>query len=756
MNHHHHRLGQSTTTNNNNSNDNDDDDDAKQKRQDVEIVCTRPGAYAVQEPAKGRSSEQQLRLKAPPNNSSADDNDDDDDCGSSDLTEPRSNKDDEYNHNNNNNEAATAAFVVVAAQAVDNDNNNEAQMQERAKTLEQQAARIAQLEEQARQVRQMEIAVFRLALKKKKQQQKKQLLVDTTTTTTTTQKDTSHSSTDVETGRTTQELWFQPSPSAENSEVDSFSLDYSTTTSTSSDEGRHKLWQCCRSHGRYGCCCRRLSVMVLIVLVVIAAVVAVSLLVLVDNDNNNNTATPDHAGPPNMMEITTPAPTRAPLTTPGSLSPTTEPTALPTAAPSALPTAAPLYWSPLTGGSGSGSGLQATTANAFLGASLALHGNLVASAVVVNDNDTTAVVQLFAYQAQTKEWSAPLAVLEVNDPQPSLALSSSVLAVGSPATNQVHILRKSNDNDSSADSWTVETVLQGVAVGDAFGTAVSLSADGKVLAVGAPENDDRARIAGHVRVYGYDDNHSSNNNKAAWKQLGVFLGSGDLEGQFAGDRFGSAVAVSADGLVVAAGAQRNDDNGGDAGHVRVFRYDSWLDQWKPLGGSAVVGAAAGDWFGKAVALSADGSVLAATSRRSSANGKNAGEVRVMRLDSETNAWVSMGESILGRNAGDHFGTSVSLSADGTLVACGATHYDDTAGNNVGAVQLLGYDSATDEWNQVGETIEGERAGDFFGTTVALSADGTVVASGGPSHDDDEAGLSNTGQIRVFAAPPSEE
>ena len=39
--------------------------------------------------------------------------------------------------------------------------------------------------------------------------------------------------------------------------------------------------------------------------------------------------------------------------------------------------------------------------------------------------------------------------------------------------------------------------LHGQAAGDEFGFSVSLSSDGKRVAVGAPENDGR----GHVRVY---------------------------------------------------------------------------------------------------------------------------------------------------------------------------------------------------------------------------------------------------------------
>ena len=51
-----------------------------------------------------------------------------------------------------------------------------------------------------------------------------------------------------------------------------------------------------------------------------------------------------------------------------------------------------------------------------------------------------------------------------------------------------------------------------------------------------------------------------------WLQLGE-----DLDGEAAGDGSGFSVALSSDGKTVAIGAWGNNDNGVDAGHVRIFR-----------------------------------------------------------------------------------------------------------------------------------------------------------------------------------------
>lgn len=55
-------------------------------------------------------------------------------------------------------------------------------------------------------------------------------------------------------------------------------------------------------------------------------------------------------------------------------------------------------------------------------------------------------------------------------------------------------------------------------------------------------------------------------NTDQWKQVGE-----NIDGEGKDDRFGVSVALSRDGTIVAAGAIYNDGNGLDSGHIRVFR-----------------------------------------------------------------------------------------------------------------------------------------------------------------------------------------
>jgi len=121
-------------------------------------------------------------------------------------------------------------------------------------------------------------------------------------------------------------------------------------------------------------------------------------------------------------------------------------------------------------------------------------------------------------------------------------------------------------------------------------------------------------------------------------------------------------------------------------------------------------------------------------------------VRVYRLSNTNNDWNQLGEDIDGEAAGDSSGDAVSLSADGTTVAVGAK-YNDGNGNNSGSVRVYRLSNTNNDWNKLGEDIDGEAAGDYSGYAVSLSADGTTVAVGAP-------GASHVRVFQIVSPPPS--
>ena len=262
--------------------------------------------------------------------------------------------------------------------------------------------------------------------------------------------------------------------------------------------------------------------------------------------------------------------------------------------------------------------------------------------------------------------------------------------------------------------------IDGEASGDQSGRIVSLSRDGNIVAIAARYNDDGGDAAGHVRVYEYDT--------TTWIQLG-----GDIDGENAGDESGVYISLSGNGTRLAVGAFQNDGGGTNAGHVRVYEYDSF--NWVQLGGD-IDGEAAGDESGFSVALTSDGTRVAIGTRYNDDGGSDAGHVRV--FDYNSSAWVQLGGDIDGAATDDNCGYAVSLSNDVARVATGCP------GRGSGRVQILEFDSST--WVQVGEDIDGASVGDLSGASVSLSSDGTRVAIGSPNNDD---GGTDAGHVRIF-------
>ena len=138
--------------------------------------------------------------------------------------------------------------------------------------------------------------------------------------------------------------------------------------------------------------------------------------------------------------------------------------------------------------------------------------------------------------------------------------------------------------------------------------------------------------------------------------------------------------------------------------------------------------------------------MAAGADNSDSNGTNSGNVRVFVYDSGTNRWNQLGHEMMGESEGDLFGQAVALSANGKVVAVGCRHSD---GNGVssGLVRVFAYDPPTDRWIMPRQDLDGMREEDNFGSSVALSADGNVVAAGAKFHDGNGA---YSGQVRVFS------
>ncbi len=258
---------------------------------------------------------------------------------------------------------------------------------------------------------------------------------------------------------------------------------------------------------------------------------------------------------------------------------------------------------------------------------------------------------------------------------------------------------------------------------DRSGFSVSMSADGRRVAIGAPFNDGNGSDInyGHVRIYEW--------NGSAWVQLGQ-----DIDGEAARGESGSSVSMSADGSRIAIGAPRIN---GSSGQVKVYYWNgsSWLQLGSDIDG------AAGDVSGWSVSINADGSRVAIGAWANDSNGTDSGVVRIYEWNES--AWVQLGSNIIGEAAGDESGTSVALSADGTRVAIGATG-NDANGSASGHVRVYGYSGSS--WVKIGQDIDGEAAGDLSGKAISINNNGTRVAIGAPNNGGNG---QNSGQVRIY-------
>lgn len=322
--------------------------------------------------------------------------------------------------------------------------------------------------------------------------------------------------------------------------------------------------------------------------------------------------------------------------------------------------------------------------------------------------------------------------------------------------------------------WTqIGSDIDGVAEDDMFGFSVDISDDGNIIAVGARDNNDiggEYEQPGHVRVF---QNISGN-----WVQLGNTIY--DLPKDYdytTRQRFGWDVSLSSDGFTLIVGKSSDIDfevykysgddwvkygstifqdfdnpkavsissDGntiaymGSIAEVNIMRYNNGT--WTRLG-SVIEGGVYSFAYHPSLCLSADGSVLAVGDHDQGEF--HNGLVRVYKYEDED--WVQLGRDF-GSNSGDnqYYGNSVSLSADGSVLAIGAPSAIDLYSEVLTSFASV-YKYESGQWNLIGDHIYEEAYGDRFGWEVSLSNDGSILAVSG--HRNDDAGVT-AGHVRVF-------
>jgi len=261
----------------------------------------------------------------------------------------------------------------------------------------------------------------------------------------------------------------------------------------------------------------------------------------------------------------------------------------------------------------------------YAGHSVALSGdgNIVAFGAIYNDNFATDAgqVKVFALEANGiwKQMGGDInGIIELGEAGRSVSLSNDgfTLAIGAPFDfeNGSYMAGIVQVLTWNGNEWKqLGQILEGQVIDDGFGNSVSLSSNGRVVAVGAPFPTGD----GFVEIHAYDG--------AIWVPLG-----NAIQGEDPNDQFGRSLALSSDGLTLAVGAYKNNGTGILSGSTRVLEYDGVAHAWKQVG-MDIDGEAAYDRAGWSVSISSDGNTFVTGARLNDGMGESAGHGRVFNF-----------------------------------------------------------------------------------------------------------------------------
>lgn len=293
----------------------------------------------------------------------------------------------------------------------------------------------------------------------------------------------------------------------------------------------------------------------------------------------------------------------------------------------------------------------------------------------------------------------------------SVTIDGDWMVVGAPGNSEgsAYVFRRDDagtPNDGSDDRWLLSEQLKAddAASGDNFGESVSIHGD--TIVVGSYRDDDAGVDSGSAYVFA--------RSGTSWTQQAK-LTAADAA---AGDRFGRAVSVNGDSIVV--GSYLDDDAGTDSGSAYVFTRSgtTWTQQAKLTADNA----AAGDTFGWSVTI--DGDTVVVGSRDGDGVDTDSGAAYVFTRTGTT--W-SQQARLIGADgrSNDSFGASVAIDGDNLVV--GASQNRGVPGTPTGSAYVFSRTGTT--WTQQAKLVGSDAAGnDFFGGTVGISGDRIVVGS----------------------------
>ena len=273
---------------------------------------------------------------------------------------------------------------------------------------------------------------------------------------------------------------------------------------------------------------------------------------------------------------------------------------------------------------------------------------------------------------------------------------------------------------------------------DFFGYSVTVSGDGSAIVVGAYLDDDKGTDSGSAYIF----TKQPNGTYLETQKLTVLDG-------IKNGKFGNSVSISGDGSAIVVGAYADDDEGTDSGSVYIFTKQpngSYLQTQKLTASDG----AGSDQFGYSVSISGDGSTIVVGAYYDDDKGRDSGSVYVFTKQSNGNYLQTQKLTASDGATNDWFGLSVAISVDGSMVVVGA-HGDDDNGSDSGSAYIFTKQLNGSYYHTQKLTASDGAADDYFGRSVSISGDGSMIVVSA-SYDDDKG--SNSGSVYIFTKQPN--
>ncbi len=401
-----------------------------------------------------------------------------------------------------------------------------------------------------------------------------------------------------------------------------------------------------------------------------------------------------------------------------------------------------------------------------------------------------------AYGSDTQDqFGAAIAMSAVTNNSFTLAVGSSDRATvhGEPILNGVVFLYSCTLNAPAGCTQLAyfSDPVGAASASDHFGSALAISQDGNTVLVGAwgtvgaggsgVGNVYESNVGAAYAYVASGGNWPALPTATLSESAASCASFGSSPSQIVCDRFGYAVALSADGNTALVGAP-GVVAGGHPNDGSAFAFQANAGQWQTLpvtilydaNGTACANLVAEtcDFYGAAVALSADGSTALVGAPNALASGASAGDLGEVSVFHQLVAgtWAGVTSPVfiysnpnqnpagisLNANQGvQNYGSAVSLSNDGTTLLIGSAQALQSSGQYSGVVDsyTCNFSASPNCINtpaQVLDTRLPVGSGDLFGSAVAMSTDATVVLVGAPNTPSAAAG--NSGAAYVFGAP----